>query len=330
MSSSTRGVRQTVLRRAAVRATYAPSVHNTQPWRLHVTGAQQLLIYADRGRQLAVLDPTGRQLLISVGCALLNARAALAANGYPAEVDRFPDPADPSLAAVLSLVDASPCPVDPDLAALDRAIEARQTNRREFSADPVPDPLLETLEAAAAAENAQLVVIRDPEHRAAVATLSQHADNIENLNPAYRAELRAWTSPDPQRRDGVPALAVPHVTGLEHHDIPTRDVDTHGAGALPAATQSRREECLVLLCTAGDRQRDWLRAGEALERVLLEITRHGFMASPLAQVTEVPATRAELRRRLRLDTYPHLLLRIGRAPLSPRSRRRRLADVLVG
>ena len=108
-----------------------------------------------------------------------------------------------------------------------------------------------------------------------------------------------------------------------------RDFDTHGVGALPTTTHSRRDECLVLLCTTGDRQRDWLHAGEALDRIQLEITRHGFMASPLCQVTEAPATRAELRRQLHLDTYPHLLLRIGRAPSSPRSRRRRLADVLI-
>ena len=44
------------LRRAALRATLAPSVHNTQPWRLRlVPGALELR--ADRTRQLAVLDP---------------------------------------------------------------------------------------------------------------------------------------------------------------------------------------------------------------------------------------------------------------------------------
>jgi hypothetical protein len=74
---------------------------------------------------------------------------------------------------------------------------------------------------------------------------------------------------------------------------------------------------------------DWLRAGEALERVFLEITRHGFTASPLTQVTEVPSTRAQLRRELGLVTYPHVLLRIGRAAITPASPRRRLVDVLV-
>jgi hypothetical protein len=68
----------TALRRAAIRATLAPSVHNTQPWRLVIKG-DELNIFADRSRQLQVLDPTTRQLLISCGCALFNARVSLRA-----------------------------------------------------------------------------------------------------------------------------------------------------------------------------------------------------------------------------------------------------------
>ena len=317
----------TALRRAAVRATYAPSVHNTQPWRLHLV-SDQLRIYADRSRQLPVLDPTGRQLVISVGCAMMNARVAIAGRGYDVAVERFPDTADPALAAVLRIVGKDSGSIDQSFARLDEVVEVRQTNRRRFTDEPVPEALLETLEAAALAEDSQLVVVRNPDQRMAVAALSQRADNIENLNPAYRAELRAWTSDDPERRDGVPALAVPHVTGETQDEVPIRDFDTRGAGGLPPATHSSREQCLVLLCTSGDGQRDWLRAGEALERILLEIARHGFMASPLTQVTEVPAARAELRRELSLVMYPHVLLRVGKAPLTPRSRRRRLVDVL--
>lgn len=324
MITAVASARTTALRRAAVRATYAPSVHNTQPWRLHLT-SEELRIYADRARQLPVLDPTSRQLTISVGCAIMNARVSLAGSGYGAQVDRFPDRADPDLLAVLRIVDDVP---DPALAALDELIEARQTNRRRFTEEPVPETLLEALETSAGADNSRLVVIRNPDQRIAVAMLSQRADNIENLNPAYRAELRAWTSDDPERRDGVPALAIPHVTGDSRDEVPIRDFDTRGSGALPAGTHSSRNQCLVLVCTAGDGQRDWLRAGEALERMLLEITGSGFSASPLTQVTEVPTARAELRRELHLDVFPHVLVRIGRAPKTPRSRRRRLVEVL--
>jgi hypothetical protein len=334
------------MRRAAVRATFAPSVHNTQPWRFHLAG-RELHIYADRTRQLPVLDPTSRQMTISIGCALLNARASLSHDQVAVEIARIPDRARPDLMAVIRPADdaagydaagydaagydaagCDPAGYDAALAALDPVTELRQTNRRRFADDDVPDDVLDVLEVAAATERALLHIVRDPDERVTVAALSQRADDIENLNPSYRAELRAWTTSDPHRADGVPRLAVPHVDGRSGDEVPIRDFDTDGSGYLPAQTHSSRNQCLVLLCTAGDLASDWLRAGEALERVLLEITRHGFAASPLTQVTEVPSARAVLRRELSLVAFPHVLLRIGRAAATPASRRRRLVDVL--
>jgi nitroreductase len=317
----------TALRRAAVRGTLAPSVHNTQPWRFHVRPGE-LFVSADFSRQLGVLDPTGRQLTISCGCALFNARVSLAADGVDVSIARFPDPGQRELLATLHVVGDHVADTD-GLPMLDKVVEARQTNRRRFVDEAVPPDVLETLVEAAAAEDTQLFVVRDRDQRMAVAMLSQHADAIENLNPAYRAELRAWTSDDPLRRDGVPSLAVPRVDGTSGDEVPIRDFDTRGTGMLPAGTRSSMDQCLVLLCTDGDSREHWLRAGEALERVLLELTRLGYVASPLTQVTEVPSARAQLRNELGLVGYPHLLLRIGRAPTTPASRRRRLGEVIV-
>jgi hypothetical protein len=304
----------------------APSVHNTQPWRLHLTPTGRLDVYADRSRQLHVLDPTARQLLISCGCAVLNARVSLAAAEQGVHVERSLHPGRENPVASIRPADET---VDPALARLDQAIPLRQTNRRHFADEPVVEDVLEALVAAASAEGALLHVVRDPDQRLAVATLSQHADDIENLNPAYRSELRAWTSDDPQRADGVPALAVPRVDGTAGDEIPIRDFDTHGHGFLPAGTRSSRDQTLALLCTAGDTPAEWLRAGEALERVWLEITRHGYAASLLTQVTEVPSARHQLRRELGLSAYPHVLVRIGRAPVTATARRRRLVDVFL-
>lgn len=315
------------LRRAAVRATFAPSVHNTQPWRLELH-EDHLDLFAEPSRQLRVLDPTRRQLTISCGCAVFNARVALAAGGLDPTVQRFPDPAQPNLVARISGTRPLSALVDP-IAAYDSVVELRQTNRRQFEDDDVPAEVVDSLESAAALEGAGLVVIRSEEQRLSLARLATHADEVQLLNPAYRAELRAWTSDDPRRHDGVPALAVPHVDGTAQDEVPMRDFDTRGTGWLPAATHSSRRQCLLLLCTDQDTMPSWLRAGEALERVLLELTRRGYVASPLTQVVEVPSARAALRRELGLVGYPHVLLRAGRAPLTPASRRRRLVDVLV-
>ncbi|MEU2348501.1 hypothetical protein [Modestobacter sp. NPDC049651] len=78
-----------------------------------------------------------------------------------------------------------------------------------------------------------------------------------------------------------------------------------------------------VLTTPGDSPRDWLRAGEALERVLLEVVRHGWQAAPFSRPTEVPAARTLLQEGLTGDLHPQVLVRVGRAdPVEPAPRRR--------
>jgi nitroreductase len=317
----------TALRRAAVRATLAPSVHNTQPWRLELT-PDALRIYADPDRRLHVLDPTGRQLTISVGCALFNARAALSAAGLSVRVERLPDPARPELMATLTATEPGPMVLDP-IGRLDAVAELRRTNRRRFAPDEVPVEVIDAARRAAAAEDVDVHVIAGEQERVAVAVLSQQADRVQEADPAYRAELRAWTTEDLSRQDGVPAATIPHVDGGSHDEVPIRDFDLIGRGALPSRTESSSRQCLLLLGTAADDGAHWLRTGEALERLMLEITRRGFAISPLTQVVEVAATREALRQELGLWMYPHLLVRIGRAPGTPATPRRRFVDLLT-
>ncbi len=314
--------------RAALRASLAPSVHNTQPWRFAVTRGS-FKLYADDTRRLRVLDPRGRQLLISCGCALFNARAALAAAGYEARVERLPDPERPELVARLTL----PAEVSGwvPIGALDAAVEQRRTNRRRFFDDPVPEQVVQELVAAAQTEGAELFPITRPEHRLAVSRLSRQANALEIADPRYRAELHAWTTTDPHRSDGVLATTVPRTDPVlaATEDLPLRGFDPSGKGWLPSDTRSSMNQCLLLLGTLDDGPAPWLRAGEALERVWLELTRRGYVASPLTQVVEVARTHRQLNHELQLRMYPHVLLRVGRAPSTPASRRRPLHEVLV-
>lgn len=327
------------LRRAAVRATLAPSVHNTQPWRF-VLGRDTLEIRSDASRRLAVLDPTGRQMMISCGCALFNARVALEAAGYRPVIERFPDPLRTEIVARVTVADggteapagsgvgAGESAGDSAIGGLNAVIDLRRTNRRRFADDVVPEDFVAELVEAAQREGARLTPITRPEQRISVAVLSQRADAEQNADPAYRAELRSWSTDDPMRVDGVPATVVPRGGGGAQDEVPIRDFDTDGVGALPNETHSGADQCLLLLGSPGDGPADWLRAGEALEHVWLEITRHGFAMSPLTQIIEIAATRALLRHDLGLSMQPHVLLRVGRAAPTPATRRRRLVDVL--
>src|SRR3712207_2623833 len=215
----------------------------------------------------------------------------------------------PDLMAVVRPVEGGP---GVSLARYDAAIPRRRTNRRPLTGDPVPDDLLRELAALAAAEGTVLVPVLREDHRRLVARLTQQADELQNADRAYRAEIRYWTTRPASEGDGVPVSAVPHVDGLPV-GMPQRDFDTRGEGRLPADPGDSAERTLVLLASRADRPVDWLRCGEALQHVLLELTRRGWVASPVTQAIEVPLTRTQLRATLTWDAHPQMLLRIGHA-----------------
>jgi nitroreductase len=276
------------LRECLLAASAAPSVHNTQPWLFRPQG-DAIDVLVDRHRQLPTLDPDGREMFVSVGAAILNLRLALRAHGREARVRLIPDREQPDLAARLTMDRAAAPPAA--VVALAETIPRRHTNRRPFADKPVPFGTLEELAAAAAAEQAALLAV-DPALRDGVLSLTRTAENRMRTDPRYRAELAAWTtSGGVGRRDGVPRQAFgPRDTDRA---LPLRDFAL-GHGAATATVAFEPDPTLILLFTTGDAPADWLRAGAALQRVLLTATLRGLAATPLSQLLEVPKLRALL------------------------------------
>jgi len=313
-----------LFRRAVERASLAPSVHNTQPWHF-VVRPEVLELHDESDRQLRALDPTGRQLVISCGCALFNARVALSADRV-VEVDRLPDRTQPDLLARLTVLN-EPARWTP-LVRLDPMIDKRHTNRRDFLDEDVPPDVVYELTTAAEQEDASLVEIVKPEHKIVAAELSRRAEVIQSDDARYRAELQAWTTTDLNRTDGVPVYAIPRTDAGSQSDALMRNFDVAGRGWLPKLKQSSINHCLMVLGTAESTRLAWLRAGEALQRIMLEATRLGYVISLASQVAEVPSTRAHLRTELGLEFSPLLLMRIGRAAPTPASKRRDVSMII--
>lgn len=321
-----RADRARALEAAADQARLAPSVHNTQPWVL-VLHPDRLEVRADRSRQLTVLDPTGRELVQSVGAALFNARVALASAGWAVDVERLPDPEDPDLMAVVRPLRFAGDP-DPDLAVLAPEIGRRRTNRRPFADAPVPDAVLDELAAEVAAEDAQLVPVLTTEQRLLLARLTQEADEAQRDDPAYRTELHRWTSRPRVTGDGLRPANLPLVDGTAEDDVPIRSFDDGGRGRLPARTRSSVRQTMVVLATRRDGPAEWLRSGEAMQRLLLAVTRRGLAASPVTQAVEHRRTRDRLATALTWQAHPQLVLRIGVAEPTEAAPRRPRNDVV--
>jgi hypothetical protein len=304
-------------------ATRAPSVHNTQPWRF-VADETGLDLYADRTRQLTMLDPTGRQLTVSCGAALGFAELAFSALGYSYATDLLPDGDDDHLGR---LTIGPPAPVGADELALVREIGRRRTIRDRFDGVPLTATDKATLDRAARANGVWLQWVVSESDRVALAVLTDRADRIQQADPALRAELVRWTRHDDAAADGIAPGVLPDVPfGLRSSDVPLRDfpvpvADTGITDPQRLPLPAERAD-LAVLWTPYDGSISWLQAGRALAVVWLRATRLGLAASPVGQAVDLAWTRRRLQVELGWPGSPQLVLRFGRAlrsgPVSPR------------
>jgi hypothetical protein len=303
-------------------ATRAPSVHNTQPWRFRVSRSA-VELYCDPRRKLRA-DPAGREMLISCGAALFGLRLAVRSLGYEPVVELLPDPDRLRLLARVRLGAAKP--MTGTEREMLRALPHRHTHRGRFGPEPLPAGLLPGLQHDALAERATLVLVEPGLAHERLASIARAVHRRLKLEPLAGPDIRRWSrDPASQARDGVPAYAFP-ATGPPASAVPgsafpapgrrrpgrlpQRDFDLgrgfgrqEAGGPPPAAT--------AVLVTSGDTRTDWLRAGQALHRLLAHAASRWVFASLDTQLLEIPLIRALIRERLALPGAPQMLLQFG-------------------
>lgn len=304
-------------------ACLAPSVHNTQPWRWRHDGGR-LVLEADLDRRLPVTDRRGRNLTLSCGAALHHLEFAARALGWDTSVLHLPPDRDPAvLAEVLLSRTGRRATVADNLDLL----RARCTDRRRFTAWPVPDDQLARLCRVAGEWGSDAEAVTSDAARIRLELLANRALTFLEIDVRRVAEQERWI--DVPGAEGIPLEALP--------DDPN---------PLQARSRFRRglleDSRLVIhggdrVIALGGRTDDvagWLRSGQAMSAVWLAATRAGMSLVPMSQPIEVESIRHEIARSvLRRVPEPHILLRIGWQAIGrsglPRTPRRPLHEVLV-
>ncbi|MFD7617060.1 Acg family FMN-binding oxidoreductase [Streptomyces sp. NPDC059802] len=313
-------------------ATAAPSMHNAQPWRFQYRrSTRTLTLRAEFDREMPEADPSTRGLHVGCGAALLNLRASASHRGLDAVTTLLPVPADPALVASVRLHEGTGVPATPAdaaLAVLYPAIRHRHTSRNPFDDRAIPDDVRALLTEAARREGGEFAFL-PPDHLEGVLVLIRDGEGFGLRDPAREAEQRYWTRDTSTEApvDGVPDYAF----GPTDASGRALNRDFAGTDIVPGRADALFEDRpqLALLRTARDRPADWLRAGQALERVLLTAVLHGLVASFATQPLEWPELRHLLRAPALGTGHPQMIVRLGYGPEGPCTPRRPVAEVLT-
>jgi nitroreductase len=312
----------TMFEQALASAVRAPSPHNTQPWRFVLDG-ETLEVWLDRERVLGVADPLAREARLSCGAAAFNVVARLRSEGIATVVRTIPDPGEPDLLAVIRLEgNAKITQVDRDLA---EAVFRRHTNRRPFLDRLVPPVARVALKSAALEEGGQVEYLDASGRFSTVTTLVRRAEALQENDPAFQAETASWMRHDTEALDGVPTVA----TGPPPYGA--RAVSLRASHANPELPPREFEQdpLLAAVLTRDRGPHAEVRAGMAMQHVLLTATAAGLATSFLSQPFETPQTRDALDRIFAGLGQAHTLLRIGYGQPTATTARRPVADVLT-
>ncbi|PWI12921.1 hypothetical protein DI272_01235 [Streptomyces sp. Act143] len=298
-------------------AVAAPSIFNTQPWRYRldpVTVTLQVRAAPERGLRHA--DPTGRALHLSVGASVFNLRVAVAHFGWCPVTRLLPTPDDPRLLATVRPTGTASRSATGHRDGLYEAIHRRRSSRLPFSGRPLPRQVRAELAEAARREGA-LLTFPAADERDRLLRLTAEAERRNRVDPDRSAESRRWVHRDGDEPAdiGLPQAALGPQDS--HERLPMRDFTAQRHVGRLLSQPFETDPVIALLTTEHDRRTDWLRAGQALEHVLLAATVHGVRTSLLHQPLEWSDLRELLSPTPGRDGHAQMLIRLGYGPEGP-------------
>lgn len=317
-------VESKVIENAVKLACRAPSLYNTQPWRWVADGAW-LDLFLDASRAVRA-DRSMREAHIGCGGALEHLRVAMAAAGWIADVERFPEPGDPSHLARVRFVPAEGV-TDYQRRRAD-AILKRRTDRLPFLAPVDWEPFEALLRGRIDADAVRLDVLPE-ETRPRLAEAAEFTESLRLYDSPYHLELDWWTAPF-EVSEGIPYSSLISATESDRVGVNRHFPFTHNLDRRTGVTRDFSK--ILMLSTEGDSHADAFACGEVLSSVLLECAMAGLATCPVSQLTELSVSRELLAALTDHTDLPQVLIRVGIAPAlggtPPPTPRRALADVL--
>ncbi|KAA9339094.1 hypothetical protein F0P96_00200 [Hymenobacter busanensis] len=321
-------------------ARWAPSPHNVQPWKLQVLSATEAALYYDPTRLLVHTDPTSAFTIIGLGMFIECLRIAAGPLGFALHADHAPEPrlnystTVPQFFATLRLTPQAPTGVaDREL------IKQRRTSRLHYDGRSLA-PALQAQLAATAAQYG---------HRLEFSAESETVDFVLDLNratlftdldePATRQELARWIRTTPAeaatRKDGLWNQCFGFPGRLMHNFFfhSERFQSAWKRKILGRVYRSSTNGTAQVAWLTGrfDTRTDWLQAGAMLQRLWLELTRHGAYLHPFGSVVTNAQAHAAFVQHTNLDPADGplwLLVRTGYSAEPPRSFRLDVHDIL--
>ncbi len=288
----------------------APSVLNSQPWRLRVCG-NTIEVYLEKRSELEPVDPNGRLQVASCGTLIAHLENAIMARGWSSKVTYFPRFEEQNLVAFIEASGPADVKSANRSAHTNKVISIGKTD----SAVHVKKEL-----ASLAARKDIDLVIHDDRSDCKIQTYLKEQCGEKLNSEQFRKSLNLFL-----RTDTTDA-SIPFEDEVLMSDRFFEYCSTDVANSV--SEQDSIENEFIILTTGSDNRYDWTRVGEVLGNVIIQVRnkwQSGLMALP---IISNDCCREWLQKELNLSGYPQFVLRLQQDKPREHKQKRPLKEVL--
>ena len=311
-------------------ASLAGSSHNSQPWKVIVTGNQLIRLYADTTRELSVVDPDRRELYISLGAFIENLTLSAGSLGYESHVKLNDTSKNSTLVAEIQLFKTDPTGFDLSL------IEKRMTLRIPFNKSPIKANDVNQI-ITSDIQNIRYYSATSEEGRF-IADKAMSAYNQQAYNNAAQTELAKWmrfSDKDvKERKDGLTTAGM-QINGIAGYMVRHyyKPEDSKKESFIKAGIEKTKKQVLgcsgwIVILASANSVKEWVNLGRAYQNINLTCTKLNIGFQPMNQIVEEDNFKNEVTKRIGIKEELMFVARVGyidRSP-SPVSPRRPVED----
>lgn len=285
-------------------ARWAPSVHNTQPWKVTAEG-DMITVEIDKTHKLVDGDPTGRETIISLGIFCEAISIGCAHSGKKVE--------SMSLQTDGAKIRVAESGQEQTTAEKVKLLESRSTDRSIYKPAEISAEMVSDLKACADGLEVTVEVSAGKPVIEKVADLTSKGIALSLSSPSFRKELSNYLvlpNSNSKRGINVKSLYLPgFITWFEPWLVKSglvrgfeRDMEKKRWASASA---------LIMVTALGDLHKYWFDTGRAYLRLSLTIEKHGLSQATSAAIVEASNYHDDIEDMLGTKLRILALMRVG-------------------
>jgi len=302
----------------------SPSSHNTQPWAVSVN-ENTINLFADFSRSLHFSDPDNRELYVSLGTALQNTLYAAEGLGNKYTVKAFPR-GDNELVASISINGEAGKPDEEIL----NAMKNRKSNRNRYDDREISSRISSSWKELVKDLEVELHIIENKKEKSEAGELIAKGTIDAMKNQGFKNELSKWVRNNwTGSHDGMPCygLNIPTIASFFAPVV----LKYFNLGPMQAKQEKEliRSSPVVAVICGENNTSNWLRAGQAYERVTLDATRNDIKSATMTAAIEIGDYYKELMKILKTKKRPLVMFRLGYCQKEPKETPKRTVSEIL-